>query len=127
MSTPTTTNILETLYAASAGNLTPDALEWVAKSADDVAHRMATDLKETVNGIACLVANEPKDGGGAGNFQSPHDLPELLFGIGHSLDTIGGLMQIGSGARDALACPEGPAEGHRLQAKLSAGRKGGAA
>lgn len=125
MSTPTTTSILETLYAASAGNLAPDAMKWIAESADDLARRMTADLKETVNGIGCLVANEPEDGGGAGNFQGQHDLPELLFGIAHSLDTIGGLMALGSRARDALACPEGPAEGHRLQAKLIVGRKGG--
>lgn len=118
---PTTTNILETLWAGAAGNLDINTQRWVAESTDNVAKRMVVDLAATVSGIGCLVAND-QEAGGAGNFQSPHDLPELLHGIAHSLDTIGGLMAIGSRAREALADPEA----HKMQAKLIGMRKGGA-
>ena len=54
-----------------------------------------------------MVSSDKRDGTiGAGNFQSHSDVPELLYSIANSLDTIQGLIHVGSSADHRLKHPE---------------------
>lgn len=117
MSTPSAANILDKLYACAVGNMDQETIKWLADGANHTAQLMAQNLAETVQGIGCLVADDKT----VGSFRG-EDLPELLWGISNSIDTIQGLMLVGSRARDALDDPEAI----KFQANAAKRRKGGA-
>jgi hypothetical protein len=94
-------NILIKLWERASDTLTDEELEWFS-GATDHAENMIIPLHETINGIGCLVASDEQDG----TFQSRHDVPGLLFSIANSLDTIQGLIHIGSAANHRLRKPE---------------------
>lgn len=98
---PTAREILSDLWDRSSRNLTKKELEWFASASQETEISLGA-LKDTLEGIGCLVASD-KD---TGNFQSQRDVSQLLFLIVQNLRAIEGLAYISDSAKDRLINPE---------------------
>jgi hypothetical protein len=98
-------SIITELWARAANALTRDELKWFAQSCD-YTEMQARSLSSVIEGIGCLVVEDGLEWHGAGNFQSTHDVPDLLFSIAHQVNTLAGLMAVSSGAYARLMNPE---------------------
>ncbi|SFF19550.1 hypothetical protein [Nitrosomonas sp. Nm166] len=99
-------NIMIKLWERTSHTLTKKELEWFSAATEHAEH-MIISLHDTIEGVGCLVSGDGWDGSvRSGNFQSHNDVPELLYSIANSLDTIQGLIHIGSSADHRLKYPE---------------------
>lgn len=100
-------NIMLNLWERTRDALTEKELEWFA-GATEHAEQGLISLKQTIENIGCLVMSDAnlERGTQAGNFRDNYAASELLFSIAYSLDTIQGLVHIGSSADDRLKYPE---------------------
>lgn len=100
-------NIMFELWERVSHTLTDKELEWFSGATEHAEHGLIT-LKQTIESIGCLVMNDAnlEREKQAGNFSNNDDVPDLLFSIANSLDTIQGLIHIGSSADDRLKNPE---------------------
>ena len=90
-------NALFHLWAKSADRLTADELEWFTGFIGE-AETETQNLSDTVMGIGCLID--------ADNFSGAESASTLLFNIAHQLDTIQGMIHIGSQAAYRLNNPD---------------------
>lgn len=96
-----TSNVLWELRKRTAGSLSKSELEYFAKATEH-AHHEANNLRDVVSGLACLIASDTQSGA----LQDERGIPTMLFSISAQLDTIGGMIEIGSAANDRLRLPE---------------------
>jgi hypothetical protein len=66
------------------------------------AEQEADNLHDLVIGIGCLVGVDEN----AGNFKHKSGVSNLLFNISHQIDTIKGMIHIGSNAEYRLRNPD---------------------
>jgi hypothetical protein len=89
------------LWEKVASRLTTEELEWFAKYTSE-AERESQNLASIVMDIGCLVGADTD----AGSFRSQSSISTLLFSISHQVDTISGMIYIGSCAEHRLRHPE---------------------
>ena len=69
-------------------------------------HRTRTErsanLRDVVQGIGCLIASDTTSGA----LQDTNGASSMLYAISAQLDTITGMIEIGSAANDRLRMPE---------------------
>ncbi len=94
-------NVMWQLWERASDNLSEQELEWFAK-ATEYAQSESRNLRDVVSGLGCLIASDTHSGA----FQDNHNLPPLLFSLSAQLDTITGMIEIGSAANDRLRMPE---------------------
>ena len=99
-------NIMVNLWERTSHTLTNKEWEWFA-GATEQAEMSLMSLKQTIESIGCMVMHDANlKGVAAGNFQSGHDVPDLLLTIANQLENIQGLVHIGSSADARLKNPE---------------------
>lgn len=101
-------NMLHELWERTASRLSESELEWFARASEHASH-IVGNLRHVVEGIGCLVANDgslQNIGDKSGNFQSADSVSSLLFSIENQLDSVQGLMNIGSSASNRLRNPD---------------------
>ena len=100
-------NVFFELWERTSSTLTEKELEWFSRSTE-YAEMMLRNLRDTMEGIGCLVASDTKENNAypAGNFQSNSDVPTLLFSLANSIDSIQGMIHVGTSADDRLRNPE---------------------
>ncbi|AVR89537.1 hypothetical protein Tharo_2649 [Thauera aromatica K172] len=86
-----------TLYERAKDGMTIQELETVAQLTE-LAGDEARRLSALCEGVACLVLSGEEAPCSAGSFQTPGGLFDLLCSLAHSLDAIGGLVEIGQEA-----------------------------
>lgn len=96
-----TSNVLWQLWKRTADSLSKSELEYFAKATAH-AHTESKNLRDVVSGLGCLIASDDQSGA----LQDQRDLPTLLYSISAQLDTISGMIEIGSAANDRLRLPE---------------------
>lgn len=96
-----TSNVLWELWKRASDSLSKPELEWFAKATEH-AHNEAKHLRDVVSGLACLIASDTQSGA----LQDERGIPTMLFSISAQLDTISGMIEIGSAANDRLRTPE---------------------
>ncbi|ADL56029.1 hypothetical protein [Gallionella capsiferriformans] len=94
-------NVMWQLWERTKDSLSNPELEWFAQATEQ-AQTEARNLRDVAMGIGCLVASDTQSGA----FQDKHNLPQLLFSLSAQLDTITGMIEIGSAANDRLRMPE---------------------
>ncbi len=92
-----TSNVLWQLWERAEPNLNNSELEWFAKATEQ-AHNEALSLRDVVSGIACLISSDSQSGA----LQDTHGTPAMLFSISAQLDTIAGMIEVGSAANNRL-------------------------
>lgn len=78
-------------------NMSLDELKWLS-CATDLAEGEARRLGSVCEDIACLVANDDRAGLKSGNFQNADDVFGLLCVLSHNLNTIAGMIYLGTEA-----------------------------
>ncbi len=109
----TTHRVMLELWERTASILSTEGLEWFAKATEQAEH-LTGELEDVLEGLGCLVMSDRACGKKAtdlchyptGNFQSADDVGVLLFFIAKNLDTIKGLIHVGSSAQDRLINPK---------------------
>lgn len=89
--------LMSKLFERAEGRLTLEELEAIAQlsaNGADAARRLAA----VCEGIACLVTADQNKPIRAGNFQEPDAVFDLLCMLSHGLDTVAGMVEIGSAA-----------------------------
>lgn len=89
------------LWKKTASRLTTEELEWFAGYTEE-AEREGQNLASIVMDIGCLVGADTS----AGNFRHQSSVSTLLFSISHQIDTINGMLYMGSSAGHRLRDPE---------------------
>ncbi|MDD2743012.1 MAG: hypothetical protein PHV02_12105 [Rhodocyclaceae bacterium] len=88
-------------------SLSQDELQSLAQG-EELSYELG-HLARTINGIACLVAEDGTKAAGAGNFQHHSDVTDLLFAIGDAIAIKAECVNIASYA--AWMCGEKTAKG----------------
>jgi hypothetical protein len=96
-----TSNVLWQLWGRSSDSLSEQELEWFAKATEH-AQSEARNLRDVVQGIGCLIASDTTSGA----LQDRDGSSAMLYAISGQLDTISGMIEIGSAANDRLRMPE---------------------
>jgi hypothetical protein len=96
-----TSNVLWELWKRASDNLSEQELEWFAKATEQ-ARIESRNLRDVVMGIGCLIASDTTSGA----LQDTQDASSMLYAISAQLDTITGMIEIGSAANDRLRMPE---------------------
>lgn len=81
-------SVMLELWRRTQYSLNEKELEWFA-GASEHANNVAVALKGLTDGIG---------GGGSGYFNEDHNLPQLMFAISNTADTLAGLIRISSDA-----------------------------
>ena len=97
----TVSNGFFALWEKSVNSLTKEELEWFAQFTDE-AELAGKNLSGVLNGLGCLIGSDDN----TGSFQDQGAVSELLFNLSHQIDTINGMIQIGSSAEHRLRHPE---------------------
>jgi len=100
--TASVNNALFHLWGKSASTLTTEELEWFSGLTNN-ALNTTENLSNIVQSIGCMV-NE--DNGETGYFQNSHDVFMLMWNLSEQLDTIAGMIHIGTSAADRLQHPD---------------------
>lgn len=79
---------------ASMSDADLEELTCLSELAVDEARRMG----DVCSGIGCLIAYDGRTKTGAGNFRDAGDVSSLLFALGHSFDTLAGMVHVGDRA-----------------------------
>jgi hypothetical protein len=96
-----TSNVMWQLWERTADSLSNSELEWFAKATEQ-ARLDSRRLRDVVMGIGCLIASDTTSGA----LQDAQDASSMLYAISSQLDTITGMIEIGSAANDRLRMPE---------------------
>ncbi|MEI7457465.1 MAG: hypothetical protein WCK93_12155 [Nitrosomonadales bacterium] len=97
----TTSNVLWQLWERTKDSLSNPELEWFARATEQ-AQTEARNLRDVATGIGCLIASDTQSGA----LQDRDGTSSMLYAISAQLDTITGMMEIGSAANDRLRMPE---------------------
>ena len=110
-------NIMVDLLERTSHTLTDKELEWFSCATEQAEENLIA-LRQTIESIGCLVLNDAnlEKGIKAGNFQTGHDAPDLLFTIANQIENIQGLVHVGSSANHRLKNPELYRESHVIKA-----------
>lgn len=102
-------SVLELLFAKAEGRLSRRELEFLS-DASQYAQSLAQKAADVATGIGCLIDTDGEHAArgnvSAGNFQSSHDVPTLLFHFAEVFTHIEGLASIGSQADYKLRAPD---------------------
>lgn len=96
-----TSNVIWELWKRTSDRLSEQELEWFAKATEH-AQSEARNLRDVVQGIGCLIASDTTSGA----LQDTNGASSMLYAISAQLDTITGMIEIGSAANDRLRMPE---------------------
>jgi len=110
-------NIMVELWERTSHTLTDKELKWFSQTTEHAEHGLVS-LKQTIENIGCLVMNDAnlEKGKQAGNFRDNDDAADLLFSIANTLDTIQGLIHIGSSADHRLKNPDSYLKSNSIKA-----------
>lgn len=99
--------ITQELWERCAGKLNKQELEWFA-GAHEAAELRLRNLVVLTEGLGCLIGSDVTEKGHlcAGNFQSHHDVPNLLFSLSESINSALALFEVSNAAQCRLAHPE---------------------
>lgn len=89
------------LWEKNAHRLSVQELEWFVNFTDQ-AETETNNLAKMILNLACLIGADEH----TGSFQNSRPLSDLLFNLSHQIDTINGMIHIGSRAEDRLRRPE---------------------
>lgn len=95
-----TSKALFHLYETAAPHLSQAELELMARATNN-AQLEAENLREIVEGLGLLIADDEKDG-----WDWQGRTPQLLWQMSHSLDAIAGMIELGTSAAYRLKHPE---------------------
>ncbi|WP_310383542.1 hypothetical protein [Roseateles sp.] len=84
---------LQMLTVRALPHLTPEELK-VLSNASDYSSSLARRAADVAAGIGCLVASDTA----AGNFQSKHDVPTMLFHLAEVFNQVAGFSDLGNAA-----------------------------
>ncbi|WP_424191831.1 hypothetical protein ACMYR3_10100 [Ampullimonas aquatilis] len=85
-------SVMLELWYRTQDSLNEKELEWFA-GASDHAFNMAKALNGLTEGIGCSIG-----GNASGYFNEDHNLPQLMFAIANTAETLAGLIRISSEA-----------------------------
>ncbi|MFT3759341.1 hypothetical protein [Thauera sp.] len=89
---------MRTMFNQSKQHLSMDELKTLESLAEEAADE-ARRLSGICEGLGCLIsADGDRTSRRAGNFRSADDVPELLFSLAHSFDTIAAMVEVGEEA-----------------------------
>lgn len=93
------TNIMIKLWNSASDTLTEEELEWFSGATEN-AELVIISLRQTLETLGCVISNDAnhRDGSKSVNFLSNDNVTDLMFMITNHLDTIQGLIYIGSSA-----------------------------
>jgi hypothetical protein len=90
--------VLQLLFRKALQHLSPDELKWLALDGSDYVEAVARRAAGVAEGVGCLIASDSS----AGNFQSRHDVPSLLFHFAGVYRQIAGMAAVSGLASDDL-------------------------
>lgn len=96
-----TSNVLWELWKRAEPTLNNRELEYFSGATEN-AQSETRHLRDVVLGIACLISSDTQSGA----LQDKDGMPTMLFSISAQLDTISGMIEIGSAANERLRFPE---------------------
>jgi hypothetical protein len=96
-----TSNVMWQLWERAKDSLSNPELEWFAQATEQ-ARVESRNLRDVVSGIGCLIASDTHSGA----LQDRDGASSMLYAISAQLDTITGMIEIGSAANDRLRMPE---------------------
>lgn len=91
-------DVLRKLYSAAKDNMSAGELREVGGLLTEIAESHAIDMRDVVDGIACLVVSDVDSESGAGSFQQADGVFTLLVTIGRQFDLLAGMLTVGSEA-----------------------------
>lgn len=94
-------NVMWQLWERTKDSLSNPELEWFAQATEH-AQTEARNLRDVAMGIGCLIASDTQSGA----LQDRDGASSMLYAIAAQLDTITGMIEIGSAANDRLRMPE---------------------
>lgn len=90
--------VMNTLYNAAKDNMTTDELRVMSEELTEIAESHANDMRDVVEGIACLVLYDGGRKSAAGSFRQAEDVFALLVTIGRQFDVLAGMITVSSEA-----------------------------
>lgn len=94
-------NVMWQLWERTKDSLSNPELEWFAQATEH-AQTEVRNLRDVAAGIGCLIASDTQSGA----LQDRDGTSSMLYAISAQLDTITGMIEIGSAANDRLRMPE---------------------
>lgn len=94
----TTASALRLLWDKAGSKMSLGELQWVADGAASQVSCQTRALATTLEGLACLVANDED----VGSFQDSVSVSRLLFGLHGQLDALAGLSELAEDAHDRV-------------------------
>ena len=96
-----TSHVLLELWERTAPSLNKSELTWFAESTA-YAQQEIDNLRDILSGMGSLVRSDTTSGA----LQEQSGVSSLLFSVSTQLDTINGMLEIGTAAKDRLRLPE---------------------